>query len=253
MTDKNLKQNKLKQSFYWPDGTKCAVSLTFDDGFISQITNGFPLFNKYKINVTFYVSPYHLKRRITAWKDALKRGHEIGNHTMSHPCTGNYLFSKNNALENFTLEQIENELDKANDYINSLLDIVPRNFAYPCGQKFIGRGINVKSYVPLIAKKFFTGRGYLDESSNDPLFCDFSQLLGIGSDGKTFDELIKLIDYTKKLGQWLILVGHKIKESGAEATFISVLEKLCEYFKDPSNGIWVSTVDKIAKYIRNFR
>ncbi|TFG15686.1 MAG: polysaccharide deacetylase [Promethearchaeota archaeon] len=253
MTDKDFKHNVLKQKFLWPNDTKCAVSLTFDDAHSSQITNGIPLFSKYNIIATFYVSPNNLKRRVNAWKEIIEKGHEIGNHTMSHPCTGNYLFSKDNALENYTLQQIEDDLDKANDYINSVLGIKPRNFAYPCGQKFIGRGVNVESYVPLIAKKFFTGRGYLDESSNDPCFCDFSQLLAMGSDGKTFEELIKLIEISKRLGQWLILVGHKIKQSGVETTYISVLEKLCEYFNDPTNKIWVSTVENIAKYIRNFR
>lgn len=253
MTDKNFKQNKLQQKFPWPDDKECAVSLTFDDARFSQIKNGIPLFNKYNIKATFYVSPNRLKRLIAPWKDALRNGHEIGNHTMSHPCTGNYLFSKDNALENYTLEQIEDELDKANYCINTLLGVLPRNFAYPCGQKFVGRGSNVKSYVPLIAKKFFTGRGFLDESANDPWFCDFSQLLSLESDGKTFDELIKLIDYSKTFGLWLILAGHRIRGSGIQTTFISVLEEMCEYFKDPENRIWVGTVDKIGRYIQKIR
>lgn len=251
--DKIFKKDEKITKFSWPDGKISAISLTFDDAHISQIDKGIPLFDKYNIKATFYISPTSIKRRISAWKEAIKNGHEIGNHTMHHPCTGNYIFSRNSALENYTLEQMEYELDEANDFIKNVLDISPSSFAYPCGQKYIGRGLGVKSYVPLIAKKFLTGRGFLDESSNDPWFCDFSQLLGMGSDGKTFEELIRLVEFSKRFGHWLILVGHKTKESEIQSTQISVLEKLCEYFQNPANGIWIDTVENIAKYIQKIR
>jgi hypothetical protein len=65
--------------------------------------------------------------------------------------------------------------------------------------------------------------------------------------------LIKLVEFSKRFGHWLILVGHKIKESDIQSTSISVLEKLCEYSQNPANGIWVEKVEKIAKYIQKVR
>jgi peptidoglycan/xylan/chitin deacetylase (PgdA/CDA1 family) len=248
-----FKKDKKQPRFPSPEGKECAISLSFDDAHISQIDKGIPLLDKYNIKATFYISPTYLKRRIGAWKEALRNGHEIGNHTINHPCTGNFIFSKDSALENYTLEQMDDELDKANEYIKNFLGILPSSFAYPCGQKFVGRGLDVKSYVPLIAKKFFTGRGYFDESSNDPWFCDFSQLLAMGSDGKTFEELIKLIEFSKRYGQWLIFAGHKTKEGEIQSTSISVLEKLCIYLNNTTNGIWVDTIENIAKYIQIIR
>jgi len=181
------------KKFPWPENKRCALSLTFDDSLISQINNGFPLFEKHNVKVTFYISPNHLKQRHVNWKEVMQNGHEIGNHTMTHPCTINFPFSRNNALENYTLEQIEEDINNANKFILKTLGISPNSFAYPCGQKFIGRGPNTKSYVPIIAKKFLTGRGFLDESPNDPWLCDFSQLLGMECDGKSFEELKTLL------------------------------------------------------------
>ena len=60
------------------------------------------------------------------------------------------------------------QLDGANEQIRRMLGVTPKTFAYPCGQKFVGRGLDVRSYVPLVADRFLAGRGYLDESSNDP-------------------------------------------------------------------------------------
>ncbi len=70
------------------------------------------------------------------------------------------------------------EIDGANDQTQKLLGVKPKTFAYPCGQKFVGRGLDVQSYVPLIAERFVVGRGYLSESSNDPTIVDLSQAMG---------------------------------------------------------------------------
>jgi hypothetical protein len=168
---------------------------------------------------------------------------------MTHPCTGNYTFSRDNALENYTLEMILADIDRANGFILKELNIKAENFAYPCGQKFVGRGGNLKSYVPLIANMFFSGRGWLGENSNDPFICDMSQLLAMECDGKTFEELKVLIEKTAAEGRWLILAGHEMNEEGRQTTLLSSLESLCKYTNDPENGIWIDTVDNIAKYI----
>ena len=237
------------QPFTWFEGKRCAVSLTFDDARLSQIDAGIPLLNKHEVKATFYISPHSFLKRKDGWIAAVKTGHEIGNHTMTHPCTGNYAFSRRNALEDYTLERIEQELDKANQFIFDHLKIPAVSFAYPCGQKFVGRGQNQKTYATLVSKKFLTGRGWLGESSNDPWFCDFSHLEGMESDGKSFEELKKLVDSAAREGRWLILAGHEIAPSGNQTTLIPSLEKLCRYAKDPANGIWIDTVGAVAQYV----
>jgi hypothetical protein len=42
------------------------------------------------VRATFYVSPENIEQRLEGWKKALDESHEIGNHTLAHPCTGNY-------------------------------------------------------------------------------------------------------------------------------------------------------------------
>ena len=90
-----------------------------------------------------------------------------------------------------------------------VLGVNPVSFAYPCGQTFIGRGINVQSYVPLIASMFESGRGWLNEAPNDPLFCDLAQLNGTELDGKSFEQVLKLIETAKANGHWLSLPDMK--------------------------------------------
>jgi peptidoglycan-N-acetylglucosamine deacetylase len=253
MAQYKIPDQPVDKPFPWPEGKRCAISLTFDDARFSQIDAGIPLLNKHEVKATFYISPGSFLKRKDGWIAAAKSGHEIGNHTMTHPCTGNYAFSRRNALEDYTLGKIAQEMDRANQFIYEHLKINPVSFAYPCGQKFVGRNQDQKSYAPLVSKKFLTGRGWLGESSNDPWFCDFSHLEGMESDGKSFEELKKLVDNAAKEGRWLVLAGHEIGQKGNQTTLIPELEKLCQYAKNPANGIWIDTVAAIGQYVMETR
>lgn len=253
MAQYETSRNNVEKPFPWPQGKRCAVSLTFDDARYSQVTIGIPLLNKYNVKAAFYVSPEAMIKKTNEWIAAVKDGHEIGNHTMNHPCSGNFSFARHKALEDYTLDRIAKEMDEESQLIFDRLKVKPISFAYPCGQKYVGRGEKTQSYVPVVAKKFLTGRGWLCEDSNDPWFCDFAQLMGMESDGKSFDELRILVEKAAAEGKWLILAGHEINNEGNQTTLVSSLEKLCQYAQNPDNGIWIDTVGSVAKYIQQVR
>jgi hypothetical protein len=238
-----------RDQFKWPEGKHGAISVTFDDARLSQIDTGIPILDEYDAKATFYVSIPAMKKRLDGWKKAAANGHEIGNHSLTHPCSGNFSFAYKKALENYNLNKMHYELVEANNIIESLLNIKPVSFAYPCGQKFVGRGINARSYIPVVAENFLTGRGWMDEWSNDPAFCDMAQLMGVELDGKNFKQVKQWIDKTTANGGWLIFCGHEIGEGGRQTTLSSTLKALCEYAQDPANGLWLDNVETIAKYI----
>lgn len=239
--------------FHWPEGKRVAVSLSFDDGRNSQVDVGVPLFRRYGAKVTFFVNPPNLKDRVAAWKAAASSGHEIANHTTSHPCSGNFAWSRSRALEDFTAAMIAKEMDSANAEIERLFGVKSNTFAYPCGQKFIGRGTGTQSYVPLVAERFLAGRGFRDEAANDPTFCDLAQAFGIDSDGMSFDEFRAAIVTASKEGGWVVFAGHDIGTGGRQTTLTASLEPLLKYVNDPANGVWLDTVGTVAKYILDHR
>lgn len=239
-----------QQSFQWPDGKRAAVSLSFDDGRLSQIDTGLALLKRLGLKVTFFVNPGSVEKRLPGWKQAVADGHEIANHSLTHPCTGNYAFSANNALENYDLAMMAQQLDGANERIQQLLGVKPATFAYPCGLKFVGRGREVKSYVPLVAERFIVGRGYLDEAPNNPAVTDLSQAMGTAFDNMEFPQMKAIVDSAATDGRWVIFVGHEIGQRRAQSTDSKALELLSDYLKDPANGIWVGTVAEIGTYVR---
>ena len=236
--------------FMWPEGKRMALSLSFDDARESQVTKGTILLDQYGVKATFFVVPSSVETQLDGWKKAVTSGHEIGNHSLTHPCTGNFSWSRTNALEDYTLEQMRKQLAECNKRIRELLNVNAEVFAYPCGQKFVGRGIETKSYVPIVADMFLAGRGWMDEAANDPMYGNFAQLTGIEMDGKDFDQVLPLIEEARKNGQWLVLAGHEMDDSGVQTTRLSMLKNLIEYAQNPANGIWLQPVGTVAKYIR---
>src|SRR4051794_24850447 len=109
---RNAEKAKPGSHFEWPNGKRAAVSLSFDDSRLSQIDAGLALLRKEKVKATFYVEAPGMEKRIEGWKTAVAEGHEIGNHTVTHPCTGNYPFSRNNALEDYDLKRMAREMDE---------------------------------------------------------------------------------------------------------------------------------------------
>lgn len=227
--------------------------MSFDDARRSQIDRGLDLLNPTGVKVTFFVIPENVKKRLEGWKRVVASGHEIGNHSSTHPCSGNFGFSFHNALENYTLEQMAQNMDAANVEIQQLLGVHMVTFAYPCGQKFVGRGRQVKSYVPLVAEKFLVGRGFFEQHFNNPAFCDLAQASGTVSDDLDYIQMVKLISQASTQGAWIIFAGHDIGEKGVQTTDATALVALCKYMQDPANGVWVDTVEKIGEYIRQQR
>ena len=237
-------------AFTWPDGRRVAVSLSFDDARASQVDGGTALLDRYGVKATFYVVPSAVEKKLEGWKRAAASGHEIGNHSLNHPCSGNFAWSRTKALEDYSLAQMRRELSDANRRITELLGVTPESFAYPCGQTFVGRGVGTESYVPVVASAFVTSRGWLDEAPNDPSYVDFAQLTGIESDGKDFDAIRAIVEAARQTGSWVVLAGHEMGKDGPQTTRLAMLERLCAYANEPSNGVWLAPVGTVARYVR---
>ena len=246
----------VKSAFAWPPGVRGALSLTFDDSRPSQLEHGVPLFDRLRVRATFYVVPAAVMQRPDDWRRAVGGGHEAGGHTLTHPCTCNFGFSASRAsiLEDMTLEQMETEIRDSNAQIETLVGARPVSFAYPCGQKFVGRGERVQSYVPLVARHYLTGRGWRDEYFNAPDRCDLAQIAGVEFDGLDFAQVQPQIEEAARTGNWLVLAGHDIgTDARRQMTKVSTLEAICGYCRNPANGIWIDTVGAIGAYIRKSR
>jgi peptidoglycan/xylan/chitin deacetylase (PgdA/CDA1 family) len=239
----------------WPDGARAAVSLTFDDAAPSQLDCAIPILDRHGLRGTFYVNPGPESRFVAAldrWRAAHARGHEIANHTVRHPCSGNFPWiTPDRALEFMSLAAIDADVQEASDRLRELLPgIGPFSFAYPCGQTFVGRGAGRQSYVPLIARHFSVARG-VGESANDPRRCDLLCLSSWMVQEVPAEKLIAMLQPAVELGHWAVYCFHGV---GGDHLRIDAgaFEGLVRHLA-ATPGIWTDTVQTIGTYVAGVR
>lgn len=239
-------------SFVWPNGAAAAVSLTFDDGMRSQREIGVPLLNRFDVRATFYVNPRDdYASMLEGWREAVDAGHEIGNHTINHPCSKNFAFISENgrrSLEEMNLEEIAAEIDETNRRLN---EVFPNqgmvSFAYPCYQPFVGRGATRQSYVPVVLERCVAGRGR-GEQSNDPRYCDLGYLWSWPCERMQAHTLIGIVEQAITLGRWAILTFHGIHE-GHLSVAEGDLAELCAHLQRNHERVWTAPVAEVARWV----
>jgi peptidoglycan/xylan/chitin deacetylase (PgdA/CDA1 family) len=239
-------------AFEWPQGVQAAVSLTFDDGMRSQREVGVPVLNRYDVRATFYVNPRDdYAEMLEGWRAAAEAGHEIGNHTITHPCSKNFPFiseSGRRALEEMTFEEIAWEIDETNRRLREILPKQgPVSFAYPCYQPFVGRGAGRQSYVPVVLERCVAGRGR-GEQSNDPRHCDLGYLWSWPCERMVSQTLIGIVEQAITLGRWAILTFHGVHE-GHLSVAEGDLAELCAHLQRSSARVWCAPVAEVAQWV----
>jgi peptidoglycan-N-acetylglucosamine deacetylase len=247
-------------AFRWPNDYRCAVSITFDDAKRGQLSFAVPALDQHRMVGTFYLSTLSLEHArargrsdlLSKWAKARAHGHELGNHTRTHPCSLNFPWVRppQRGLEDMSLADITAEIDQAQRFLELELGATAATFAYPCGMSFVGRGIERQSYVPVVARAFRVGRAFNCESTASPAHCDLACVPAISMDNMDAGELLQLVDDAQKSGDWLILVGHDVTDREAPySTRMSAFEELLVRLSARRSTVWVDTVETIGSHL----
>lgn len=143
------------------NGKKCAVVLTYDDALNVHLDKVIPALDAFKFKGTFYLvgsSPV-VSKRLNEWRAAAKKGHELGNHTLNHPCDGTFagrdFVTPEADLSKFSVARAINEIKVTNTILEAIDGKKERTFAYPCGDRKIGDVY----YYDLLKEDFVAARG----------------------------------------------------------------------------------------------
>jgi peptidoglycan/xylan/chitin deacetylase (PgdA/CDA1 family) len=145
-------------------------------------------------------------------------------------------------LEDYGLQRMEADIDRSLEYLYSLSGMRARSFAYPCGQTYVGREGRRQSYIPLVASRFMSGRGYPSLEINDPLSCNMEYLQSVKYDGIAIETVRELTGKALSSGGWLIFTGHETPEE------FPVLKETIAFLSS-QDSLWIDTVGAITEYI----
>jgi len=243
---------------FWPPPHTGALSLTFDDGMPSHLETVVPELDRRGVRGTFYLnprgdedenSPSSWRKQLEAWLPAAWAGHEMGNHSLTHPCSLNIPMDWAPNLLEMTLADLEQDLQEAQRRISSAFPAQKAtSFAYPCYETSLGRGLHRLSYVPLVARLFAAGRAR-GELANDPHFCDLHCLSSWNVERQTSAFLIGLAELAAAQGRWGIMAFHGINEGHLPVSGVDFSEFL-DHLARRQEHIWVAPVAEVAVYIQ---
>lgn len=145
-------------------GKKAAVVITYDDAIHEHLDNALPMLDSLGLKATFYITAYSsaVQNRLNDWKRVAANGHELGNHTLYHPCVGGKgreWVSKEHDLNFYTVKRLEEEIRMTNTFLQSLDGKIERTFAFTCGDM----KVEDSSFMLGMKKDFIAARGVRNE------------------------------------------------------------------------------------------
>ncbi len=227
----------------WPKNTRTAVSLSYDDALNSQLDHAVPALDKHGFKATFYliVAADAVRERMGEWRDLASRGHELGNHTIYHACSGSLpdrdWVSEDNDIDSRSIEQIKSEVLTANTFLQALDGLTERTFTPPCNDLVVKDG----NYLPAVKQYFVAIKG-----QNNGMRKGAAPLYGpVGVSGQ------ELIDYVKKNAKDGMLLNILFHGVGGDHLSVSAEahEELLGFLADNRDIYWTDTYINIMRYV----
>jgi peptidoglycan/xylan/chitin deacetylase (PgdA/CDA1 family) len=238
--------------FPWPSSARAAVSLTYDDALASQLDLAAPALDRHGLKATFFLCDRDggMSRREADWAALAAHGHELGGHTLSHPCRGARAWLKpGESLEDFDEARLLAEFKASDAYLKRLGAAWPYSYAYTCGDTSLGDP--PRSYVPLVRGAYRAARGIADRLS-DPWTEDLHLCAGIHADLRDGAGLIAMVEAALSAKAWAVFMFHGIGE-GRLGVSAADHEALLAHLAARAGEVWVAPFLQVAERLAALR
>lgn len=239
----------------WPKGAAGAVSLSYDDSVPVHHEKVAPLLERHGLRGTFYLTIREV-RDAAAWKVVASRGHELGNHSLFHPCRRDpnraAWLAAHYDLKEYTAARFRDELAVANKFLDVLDGGRPRTYGNVCTDLTIGNGASEQPMDPILAELFVAARGNITGRPVNPSSPQLMRLGHYDGDAKTFEQLRAEILAGTAQGGWVIYMFHGVGK-GTHALYIDDAEhrKLVEWLGAQSGKLWTAPVVEVAQHLKS--
>lgn len=123
----------------WPQSRRAAIALTYDDAAKSQLDVAIPQLDAVGLKGTFFLMGREIGDQVPRWRAAAASGHELGNHTINHPCKrGTYAMPEQYTSEAYSVKVVLNEIGTMNAFLQAIDGKNSHAFATPCDQHTVG-------------------------------------------------------------------------------------------------------------------
>jgi len=206
------------------------------------------------MKATFYLSASFpgCKNRLEDWKKAAAKGHELGNHTLWHPCLGNLpgraWVTPENDMSKYTVKRMVNESVMTNIFLQALDGKTERTFAYPCGDMKIGD----TAYMDSMHNDFIAARAVREQMHTIDKI-DLYNIDCYAMNNATAAQMEALVQQAMQTNTLLVFLFHGV--GGEHAINVSLNEHnvLLRYLKQNEKDIWIAPMIDVAKYVKAYQ
>jgi peptidoglycan/xylan/chitin deacetylase (PgdA/CDA1 family) len=228
----------------------CAVVLTYDDAINVDLDNVLPALDSLNLKGTFYLigsSPV-IDKRLSEWRAAAAHGHELGNHTLCHPCDGSMpgrgWITAENDLSRYTVSRAVREIRLNNVLLKAIDGKDKRTFAYPCGDLKIGDSL----FYNGLRKDFVAARGVADGlQTMDKI--DLDNIGCYAINGQQADYMIGLVKKAMETHTLLVFLFHGVGGGHTLNVDLGEHSKLLHFLKMHEKEIWIAPMVEVAGFI----
>ena len=233
------------------NGKKAAVVLTYDDAYNEQLDNAVPVLDSLGLKATFYVTAFSrsVQTRMKDWKQLAVTGHELGNHTLFHPCLANLpgreWVPADYKLNNYTVKRMMDEMRMTNLFLQSLDGKTTRTFAYTCGDMKIGD----TAFIDSLKHDFAAARAVRNEMHT----IDKINLYDVDCfmvNNHSAEDMIGWVKKAVGTNSLLVILFHGVGGGHGLDVSLDAHRKLLRYIKSQQQDIWVAPMLQVAQYIQ---
>ncbi|MFN4314386.1 MAG: polysaccharide deacetylase family protein [Chitinophagaceae bacterium] len=231
-------------------GKKAAVVITYDDAIDQHLDNAAPVLDSLGIKASFYITAASasVQTRLNEWRQLAVNGHELGNHTIYHPCiggTGREWVPKDYDLRSYSVQRMVDEIRMTNIFLQALDGKTKRTYAYTCGDMMI----NDSAYFESLKPEFVAARGVRAQLQS-PDSVDLYNVDCFVVNNHSADEMISWVKKASEQGALLVVLFHGVGGGNGLDVSIDAHRKFLQYLKSRESELLITTLVDAGERIR---
>lgn len=245
--------------FVWPQGQQAAVCLTYDDGRPQHYRQVGPQLEAHGLRGTFYTDiRSDVRHHPEAWRHLAAKGHELGNHSIFHPCKSTpdrQWLAPHQDLSRYTAEQFKLELEVANFALSMIDGRRERSYGNNCHHTTLNIDGQAVPMDDVLREVVSAARGAKnDRIANPRQGINLMNVGTFGADFRTFAELQVEIEQAAAQGGWIIYTMHGVGPAEHRLHIVEAEhEKLVTWLGQNPDRFWVAPFIDVARYVRDYQ
>jgi len=232
---------------------KAAVVLTYDDAIDQHLDNAIPLLDSLGLKATFYITggAASIRERMNDWKKIAVNGHELGNHTLYHPCiggAGREWVRDEYDMRKYTVKRMIDETRMNNTFLRALDGKTIRTFAFTCGDMKIGD----TSFIEGMRSDFIAARAVREQMHT----IDKVDLFNVDCyavNGQTAEQMIEWVKQAVATKSLLVILFHGVGGGNSLNVLVPEHRRFLQWLKKNEKDCWISPMVTVAAYIKKYQ